>query len=84
MEIPLMIHGEVVDIFWKDTFHLYVMVHLFTWFKFYFPLFQTHYHTSPYSKTKEKKIQTKDKIIIEQQHIQSKLKPSIKGKPFFP
>ena len=66
----LMIYGEVMDIFWKDTFHLYVMVHLFACFKFYFPLFQTHYHTSPYSKTKEKKIQTKDKII-EPQRTQS-------------
>ena len=40
------------------------MVHLYTWFKFYFPLFETHYHTSPYSKIMENKIQTKDKIII--------------------
>ena len=47
-----------------------VMVRLFTWFKLYLPLFQTHYHTSPYSKTEENKIQTKDKII-EPQRIQS-------------
>ena len=42
-----MIHGEVMDIFWKDTFLLYDIVHLYTWFKFYFCLFQTHYDTSP-------------------------------------
>ena len=47
MEIPWIIHGEDMDIFLKDTFHLYVMVHLYTWFKFHFPLFQTLYHTSP-------------------------------------
>ena len=37
-----------------------------SWFKFYFPLVQTHYHTLPYPKTKENKIQTKEKI--EPQH----------------
>ena len=43
------------------------MVQFYPWFKFYFPLFQTHYHTYPYPKTKENKIQTKDDI--EPQHI---------------
>ena len=48
------------------------MVHLYTLFKFYFSLSETHYHTSPYSKIMENKIQTKDKIIIiEPQHVQS-------------
>ena len=52
----------------KDAFTLnfvfnvtYVVVQLYPWFKFYFLLFQTHYHTLPYKqlpypKTKENKI----------------------------
>ena len=47
--------------------YIYVMVQFYPWFKFYFPLFQTHYHTLQYPKTKEKKIWTKDKI--EPQHM---------------
>ena len=43
------------------------MVQFYPWFKFYFPLFQTCYHTLQYTKTKEKKILTKDKI--EPQHL---------------
>ena len=35
---------------------VYVVVQFFPWFKFYFPLFKTHYHTLPYPKTKENKI----------------------------
>ena len=31
---------------------MYVVVQFYPWFNFYFPLFQTHYHTLP--KTKEK------------------------------
>ena len=42
------------------------MVQFYPWFKFSFPLFQTHYHTLQYPKKKEKKIWTKDKI--EPQH----------------
>ena len=34
----------------------YVVVQFYPWFKFYFPLFQIHYHTLPYPKTKENKI----------------------------
>ena len=34
----------------------YVVVQFYPWFKFYFPLFQTHYHTLPYPKTKGNKI----------------------------
>ena len=45
------------------------MVQFYPWFKFYFLLFQTHYHTLPYPKTKENEISTKDKI--EPQHRQS-------------
>ena len=55
-----------------DTFEKYLIKLLVTsinvvfqsylWFKFYFPLFQTHYHTLPCPKTKENKIYTKDKI----------------------
>ena len=33
-----------------------VVVQFYAWFKFYFPLFQTHYHTLPYPKTKGNKI----------------------------
>ena len=29
----------------------YVVVKFYPWFKFYFPLFQTHYRTLPYPKT---------------------------------
>ena len=31
---------------------VYVVVQFYTWFKFYFLLFQTHYHTLPRPKTK--------------------------------
>ena len=34
----------------------YVVVQFYPWFKFYFLLFQAHYHTLPYPKTKENKI----------------------------
>ena len=46
---------------------IYVVVQFYPWFIFYFSLFQTHYHTLPYPKTKENKNLTKDKI--EPQHI---------------
>ena len=36
--------------------HVYVVVQFYPCFKFYFPLFQTHYHTLPYPKTKQNKI----------------------------
>ena len=36
--------------------YVYVVVQFYLWFKFYFLLFQTHYHTLPYPKTKENKI----------------------------
>ena len=32
----------------------------YTWLKFYFPLFQTHYYTLSFPKTKENKIYTKE------------------------
>ena len=35
---------------------VYVVVQFYPWFKFYFPLFQSHYHTLPYPKTKDNKI----------------------------
>ena len=35
---------------------VYVVVQFYPWFKFYFLLFETHYHTLPYPKTKENKI----------------------------
>ena len=34
---------------------VYIVVQFFPSFKFYFPLFKTHYHTLPYPKTKENK-----------------------------
>ena len=39
-----------------------VVVQFYPWIKFYFLLFQIRYHTLPYTITKEKKIQTKDKL----------------------
>ena len=48
--------------------NMYVVVQFYPWLKFYFPLFQTHYHTLRYPTTKENKIWTKDKI--EPQHTQ--------------
>ena len=39
-----------------------VVVQFYPWIKFYFLLFQTRYHTLPYTITKENKIQTKDKL----------------------
>ena len=35
--------------------HVGVVVQFCPLFKFYFPLFYTHYHSSPYTKTKEDK-----------------------------
>ena len=32
---------------------IYVVVQFYSWFNFYFPLFYTHYHALPYTKTKE-------------------------------
>ena len=43
----------------KQVIHVTIMavvVQFSSWFKFYFPLVQTHYHTLPYPKTKENKI----------------------------
>ena len=39
-----------------NSSEIYVVVQIFPWFKFYFPLFKTHYHTLPCPKTKENKI----------------------------
>jgi len=44
---------------------VYVAVQFYPWFKFYFPLFLTHYHKLPYTQTKE--------IKIEPQHLYVKL-----------
>ena len=48
---------------WKDELAwlrynslVYVVVQFYHRFKLYFPLFQTHYPTLPYPKTKENKI----------------------------
>ena len=32
---------------------IYIVVQFFPWFKFYFPLFKTHYHTLPYPKQRK-------------------------------
>ena len=37
---------------WTNYFVVDVVVQFYAWFKFYFPLFQTHYHTLPYPETK--------------------------------
>ena len=34
----------------------------YPWFKFYFPLFLTHYHTLPYPKTRENKFKLRIKL----------------------
>ena len=34
--------------------NVYVVVQFYPWFKFDFPLFQTHYHTLQYPKNKRK------------------------------
>ena len=34
--------------------HEYIVVQFYPWFKFLFPLFQIHYHTLQYPKTKKK------------------------------
>ena len=39
-----------------DKEGVYVVVQFYPWFKFYFPLFQSHYNTLPYPKTKDNKI----------------------------
>ena len=46
-----------------------VVVQFYLWIKLYFLLFQTQYHTLPYTITKENKIQTKDKIHVYLYHI---------------
>ena len=46
-----------------------------------FPLFQTHYHTLQYPKTKEKKIWTKDKIEPQHIHRPNSNKRAIKLEP---
>ena len=51
---PVVSSNEVVVTVQKHT--VYVVVQFYPWFKFYFPLFQTHYHTLPQPKTKENKI----------------------------
>ena len=40
----------------QKTQRIPVVVQFYPWFKFYFPLFQTHYHILPRPKTKENKI----------------------------
>ena len=35
---------------------IYLVVQFYPWFKFSILLFQTHYHTLPYPKTKQNKI----------------------------
>ena len=45
-----------------------IVVQFYPWFKFYFPFFQTHYHTLSYPKSKENKILTTDYDYIKQHH----------------
>ena len=39
-----------------ENLYVDVVVQFYPWFKFYFPLFLTHYHTLPDPKTKGNKI----------------------------
>ena len=41
---------------------VYVVVQIYPWFKFSFLLFQSHYHTLPYPKTKENKCKPRIKL----------------------
>ena len=44
---------------WTTSFEIspcHVLVQFYPWFKFYFLLFQNHYHTLPYPNIKEYKI----------------------------
>ena len=47
--------GNLCSILFFNELDVYVVVQFHPWFKFYFPLFQTHYHTLQYPKTKENK-----------------------------
>ena len=44
--------------------HLVFMLsfNFFPWFKFYFPLFKTHYHTLPYQKQRKMKFKPRKKL----------------------
>ena len=39
-----------------ESYERHVVVQFYPWFKFFIPLFQTHYQTLPYPKTKENEI----------------------------
>ena len=41
---------------------IYVVVQFYPWFKFYFPLFQTHYHTLQCPKQKKIKFEPRIKL----------------------
>ena len=47
-------NGRVHELFGRVI--IYVVVQFYPWFKFYSSLFQTHYHTLPYLKTKGNEI----------------------------
>ena len=60
---PVSVLCEQVMIEWLQ----YVAFQSYPWFKFYCPLFQTRYHTLPYPKIKDNRIQTKG--FIERQQL---------------
>ena len=62
--------SQYLSLLWPQRIlcNMYVVVQFYPWLKFYFPLFQTQYHTLWYPTTKENQIWTKDKI--EPQHAQ--------------
>ena len=60
--------GYLHGTWYTADFHVTVVVQFYPWFKFHFPLCQTHYHTLTYPKTKENKIYTKDKIEPQYNH----------------
>ena len=57
-------HGTIFLQRKKESFavNICVVVQFYPWFKFYFSLFQTHYHILPYPKTKEKKFEPGTKL----------------------
>ena len=56
------------------------MTQFYPWFKFYFPLFQTHYYTLQYPGVKENKILTKDKIKQQYNHLHTTIQASPPGR----
>ena len=54
---PCRVESELVDaapaFLIRISMNVEVVVQFYPWFKFYFPLFQTHYHTLPTAKQRK-------------------------------